>query len=361
TSRRSRHAWRRRRLPAGPTSRRRSVKRCAPRSPQPTPAESRCSDSRGRPRVRETAPRRCRRCPTGLPSECWMAWRNTGKAVASATARPRDPRPSPPVDDRGHSTRGSDGFAGLRRRRLRLLATTIFDLARRLARRRSGRLRPLSEQGAADADVRRAEADRDLEVGAHAHAQHLEVVTLCDLAQQGEMRRRLLVLGRDAHEADDGKPVLAATGLDEGVGLGRQHARLLRLGTGIHLDQAFGAPSRALHLVSQRLGEAGAVDRLDDVEELDRLPDLVRLQWADQVERQAFEPLAKRRPATRRLLDAVLAEYPLPGPQRRLDALFRLQLADRHQLDRRGIATGGTGRLGHPAADLIEIPGDVAL
>src|SRR3546814_8262753 len=58
-----------------------------------------------------------------------------------------------------------------------------------------------------------------------------------DLAKEREVQRRLLVERRDAHEAGKPEPQDAALG-DEGVGLARSDAGLLRLLAGIHLDVA---------------------------------------------------------------------------------------------------------------------------
>jgi hypothetical protein len=48
-----------------------------------------------------------------------------------------------------------------------------------------------------------AKADRLLEIGAHPHAEEAEPGAPGDLAQQGEMQRRLLVERRDTHQALD--------------------------------------------------------------------------------------------------------------------------------------------------------------
>ena len=59
----------------------------------------------------------------------------------------------------------------------------------------------LAEDRRADPDMRGAEGDRGFEIAAHAHAELRQAVALGDLGQQREMRRRLLIGRRDAHEA----------------------------------------------------------------------------------------------------------------------------------------------------------------
>src|SRR5882724_6890435 len=69
-----------------------------------------------------------------------------------------------------------------------------------LGRQRSRR--PLAEDRRADADVGGPQLDGDLVVGAHPHAQVADPMAARDLREQGEMKRRLVVCRRNAHEAD---------------------------------------------------------------------------------------------------------------------------------------------------------------
>ena len=81
----------------------------------------------------------------------------------------------------------------------------------------------LAENRRADAHMRRAEADRGLEIGAHPHAEFVEAVAPGDLAQQREMQRRLLVLGGHAHQPDNRQLKAALAVADEIVGSLRQY------------------------------------------------------------------------------------------------------------------------------------------
>src|SRR5262249_7980049 len=66
------------------------------------------------------------------------------------------------------------------------------------------------EDGGPDAHVRCAESDGGLVVVAHAHAQGVEAVRGSELGEEGEVNRRFLVDGRDAHEAGDLEPQVIA-------------------------------------------------------------------------------------------------------------------------------------------------------
>src|SRR6185312_17020357 len=94
----------------------------------------------------------------------------------------------------------------------------------------------LAEQRRADAHRRGAETDGGLEVGAHAHRELRQAIARGDLGGQREVRSRRLVRRRDAHQALDRQPELAAATADEGVGLVGPRAGFLRLLAGVDLD-----------------------------------------------------------------------------------------------------------------------------
>src|SRR5438067_4044285 len=192
--------------------------------------------------------------------------------------------------------------------------------------------------------MRRAEADRGLEIGAHPHAEFVDAVALCDLAQQREMQGRFLMLRRDAHQPDDRQAEPAAAIGDERIGRFRQHAGFLPLLADIHFDEARKTPAAPLHLARQRLGEAQPVDGLDNVAMRDRVLDLVGLQRPDQMQNQIRKIAAQSGKLRERLLDTVFAEHPLPGGKRGAHAVRRMRLADRDQRRRiRGPACGARG------------------
>src|SRR5438874_3692780 len=163
------------------------------------------------------------------------------------------------------------------------------------------------------------------------------------------MRCRRFIDRRQAHEPGDGQTVAFAAGRNKGVGLFRQHSRLLRLATGIDLDEQRGRAALLGDLLGQRLGEACPIDGVDGVEERDRLLGLVGLQCTDEMELDPSMALFERRPLRLRLLHAVLAEYPLARGDDRLDRFRAERLRNGNERHPGRISP----RFGTSACDLI--------
>src|SRR6056297_1181972 len=70
---------------------------------------------------------------------------------------------------------------------------------------------------------------------------------------------------------------------------------------------------------------------MDRLEQVKRLPGLVGLQRPDQMQVNPLKTLAKLRPLSRSLLNAVLPETAMPHLQHRLHPLIGLHLGDRDQ------------------------------
>src|SRR5258706_62382 len=87
---------------------------------------------------------------------------------------------------------------------------------------------------------------------------------------------------------------------------------------------------------------------IDSERSCSRLASLVRLQRADQVQLDAGEFLAQRRPFLGGLLHPVFPEGPVPGFQDRPDGLGLEGLADGNQGDRAGSPAGGRLGRGDP-------------
>src|SRR5579872_5067792 len=213
---------------------------------------------------------------------------------------------------------------------------------RKAGRRASGPA--FAEQRLPDAHGGGAEADRRLEVGAHPHRKAIEPVPRSDPGEEREVHRRLLVERRDTHEPLDAEAVFAAAGGDEAVGVGRRNPGLLRFLASVDLDVEARRRSPRLDGVGQRPRQPRPVERLDDVEQGERVLDLVRLQRADQPQ---FEPFAPAGPAALGLLHPVLAEAPLARGEDRLYPLPGLLLADGDQRHVGRVAAGGAGGGGH--------------
>ena len=119
----------------------------------------------------------------------------------------------------------------------------------------------------------------------------------------------------------------------------RQHARLLRLGAGVDLDEEPRRLAALLDFHGKGGGDLLAVDRLDDVEGLDRLARLVGLQRADQVKLDRLADFGCARaqvaPFRDRLLHAIFSEPRLAADgDRRPDLVGGECLGDGDQLDR---------------------------
>src|SRR5579862_4171276 len=100
----------------------------------------------------------------------------------------------------------------------------------------------MPEDRRADANMGRAELDRDSEVGAHAHRQVLQAVARGDLRGQRKMRRRRVIDRRNAHQARNRQSILVAATGNEGIRLCWYDARLLRLLAGVELDEQLRPP-----------------------------------------------------------------------------------------------------------------------
>src|SRR5580704_4981234 len=86
-----------------------------------------------------------------------------------------------------------------------------------------------AEERGADAHRGRAEPDRGLEVGAHAHREAGKAVAGGDLGGEREVGAWRLVVRRNAHQAFERQAEFVPASADEGVGALWNHARLLRL------------------------------------------------------------------------------------------------------------------------------------
>ena len=175
-----------------------------------------------------------------------------------------------------------------------------------------------------------------------------------DLGQQREMRCRHILERRNAHQPVDRKPMHRLAALDEGVGLLRQDACLLRLGAGVDLDQQARPAPLSCHLLGERAGDLVAVDGVDGVEQGDGILRLVGLQRADQVQLDSRRFQAQRRPFAHRLLHPVLAEDPLAAGDHRPDRRGVEGLRDGDQAHRAGRPSGHRFRRGDAAADFAE-------
>lgn len=186
------------------------------------------------------------------------------------------------------------------------------------------------KQRRADAHLRRAEAHRGLEIGAHAHAEFAKTIAYGDFSQEREVHSRFILNRRDTHEALHRKAIGPAGSFNQRVSFGRANAGLLRFGACIDLNQNVRTAPLFLRRIRERAGELLPVQHIDRVKQRNRICGLICLQGTDQSQLEIGEPSAPGLPSTLRLLNPILTEDALPGEKRRLDAVLWLLLGDGH-------------------------------
>jgi hypothetical protein len=169
---------------------------------------------------------------------------------------------------------------------------------------------------------------------------------------------RIVVEGRQRHQADEADGLQAGGGPHDGARLVRRGAELRRLAgeVDLHVDLRMAAAlGRGLVEAAQEIQRVDGVDR---VERPARLACLVRLQVADQVPAQIGMVGGERVDLGEGFLDAVLAEVALAGGDRGADGVQAERLGDGDEPDgirRPAARLGGTG---DPRPHRVEVGGD---
>ena len=127
------------------------------------------------------------------------------------------------------------------------------------------------------------------------------------------MRLRVVLGGRDAHQARDFEAVNLPAFPQEGIRRARINPGLLRLEPGVDLDEELQWLGLTAHFLADGLGDLGPVDGMDGVEQLHGLCRLVGLERSDQVQFHVRPGHLEGRPLGLRLLHAVFAEDALTG------------------------------------------------
>jgi len=209
---------------------------------------------------------------------------------------------------------------------------------------------PFAEQGRADSDMGRPQADGGFEVGAHTHGESGQAVRPGDLGQKREVGRRGLGGRGDAHQTLRRKLINAPADLDKGVDLSGGRAGLLRLLAGVDLYKDPDRAAQALSMIGEDFRKARPIQGFDDIEERDGFGGLVGLQRPYQAQLDALPPCP---PARLGLLGPVLAEDGLASSENATDGIPRLPFSDRGEGDRGRIAADAAGSRG----DTIEYQG----
>src|SRR3989338_969854 len=123
-----------------------------------------------------------------------------------------------------------------------------------------------------------------------------------------------------------------------------------------HLDKGANGFAAPFSLFVQFPGQLHAVQGLDEIEEIQRYPDLVALKMADHM---PFHRSLDELSFGLRFLDIVFAEEPDPGLYRLLDAGDALRLGRGQEFDPARISAAFHSRLAYPLENLPAIGGDV--
>ncbi len=148
-------------------------------------------------------------------------------------------------------------------------------------------LSTMAEDGGADADMGGAVGNGGLEIARHAHGEDAEPVAGGAGGEPGEMGGGIAFGWGDAHQAGQAGAEAGLACGDEGVGVGGGDAGFLRFVTDIDLNQQVRRAAFLLDCVGNGVGQAGAVEHLDDIGQADGVARLVGLQAADEVQAQS--------------------------------------------------------------------------
>jgi hypothetical protein len=180
-------------------------------------------------------------------------------------------------------------------------------------------------------------------------------VALGQGAQLPEPRPRIfgaLHRRRDGHQAFDAQVVELGHGLEGRGDLARGEAALARLARNIHLDQRLDDAPRGAGPPIACPGHLQPIDGVDDVEEFQRVLDLVGLEMSDEVPRH-------RSPQDGdllfRLLHAVLPQGPDAPGHRLLDALDVDRLGHGDEENVLGAPPAPLGRARNPLAHALDV------
>ena len=136
------------------------------------------------------------------------------------------------------------------------------------------------------------------------------------------MQGGLLIHGWDTHQPGN-RQIHPAALINKGIRVFRENTCFLDFFPGIDLNKQLWAPPCFLCQIRNLMGQLEAIKRVDGLEQIKCLLNLVGLQRPDQMQLDTVELLAKRRPAALRLLHPVLTEYPLSGLQ---DRTYRIRI-----------------------------------
>ena len=203
--------------------------------------------------------------------------------------------------------------------------------------------------------MRCAQHDRGFEIVAHAHAEaRRDAVVVGQFAEQREERRGFDTGRGYAHQP--GKRDSGVARLRQQRGQVRNRAAaLLRFVADVDLDEAGHLLAGRVHGAGERGNEVGPVERVDAIEQRNRVIGLIRLELADKMEADIRRLCDQPRPLRLRVLHPVFAELALAGGDQRRDHFGGVSLGDCDEGHVFGLAPRNPGGGGDARADGIEL------
>ncbi len=218
-------------------------------------------------------------------------------------------------------------------------------------------LRARAKDCAADTNMGCTMRNGRFVVRAHAHTQARNAITPGNACQHIEMADRIIRGRRNTHQAANRQTELTLTLANKPVRICRQHARLLRFCASVDLHKHLRRAALPVKLLRQHARQFGPVQRMNGIKQPHRLPRLVGLQRADEMNLCIVILLAQQWPFADRFLHAVFSKHPRPGVKHRHNIISGKCLADRNKGHIiRGAASALRG-FSHPFTDGFQAVG----
>ena len=196
------------------------------------------------------------------------------------------------------------------------------------------------------------------EIPAHAHGKNGKAMLGGEIGEIGEMRARIPLHGRDAHQARHRQAKIIPRGTDEGICLCPRAAGFLRFIAGIHLNEDIGPAPLSGHRLGQGLGQFGPIQAFDHIRDPDRIARLIGLQPANDMQTKIRLAGPEGGEFLGGFLDAVFTKNLLASRKGRHNGLSRMGFGNRHQLHGIGRAMGAGAGFRNAGADAAKVFGD---
>jgi len=202
-----------------------------------------------------------------------------------------------------------------------------------------------TKDGTADPHMGGAMSNCEFEVGTHTHTQSGKAIAVSNGRQHLEVRDRVLISRRNAHEAGNAKAKFIPAFGDEGVRVTRSGTGLLWLFSRIDLKKEIRVTPLRINFPRERARELWTVNRVNGIKQGDCVTHLVGLKRANEMYARMRIGLLQIRPFALRFLNTVFTKHGLPGSQHRHNSVRWKCLAYRNQRDVIGLPVSRSGGL----------------